>query len=134
MRTVLAFFDLNERAYYGHVGPRTDGDTGVVRGAHGSKSEPQLVFWQQLLCYLGVVVGVVGSQAVNQYSAGKAISGVSVGEILVALVVGLVLLPIAYEKLRVDPTLPLLFQVGLFAQQGVFWQTLLIALGKTVSH
>lgn len=134
MESILAYFDLNERAYYGQTTSQTNGDAGVVRGTRGEKTDPQLAFWQQLLCYLGVVVGVIGSQAVNQYSAGKAITGVSVGEILVAFVVGLVLMPIAYEKLRIDPTLPLLFQVGLFAQQGVFWQTLLIALGKTVSR
>ena len=40
------------------------------------------------------------------------------------------IIPVVFRKLRVQADTPLVVRVGIFVQNGVFWQTLLSAIGK----
>jgi hypothetical protein len=86
---------------------------------------------KQLAVYAGVVAGVLLSSAVSSFQAGKVLNpSLSWPLALTAAVVGLVLFPQVYEKLRVHSGAPLLVQIGLAVQHGVFWQVLMGAIGR----
>ena len=83
--------------------------------------------------YLGVLVGVLGSTAVQQFKAGGEVAfRVSWGMLAVAALVALVLIPLVFEKLKVDPHAPFLVRLGLFVQNGVFWQVVMAGVAKAL--
>jgi len=94
---------------------------------------PHMSLWEQLLLYFGTVIGVIFSSAVMQFEPGESISiNISWASVLISSVVALVIMPIAFEKLRVGSDSPFIFRIGLFVQHGVFWQVLFGAAGKAV--
>ena len=89
--------------------------------------------WEQFTMYLGVVVGVLGSTAVQQFKAGGEVAfKVSWGMLVVAALVGLVVIPLVFEKLKVDPRAPFIVRLGLFVQNGVFWQVVMAGIAKAM--
>jgi hypothetical protein len=126
----IEYFNLNAK-------PVTEADAyiffayrrgGKKQGASNGRSA--MPWWEQFLMYAGVVVGVMFSSAViNANSAGLAISW---RYVVWACIVGLVLMPTVFRKLNVKPNAPLIVRLGLFVQNGVFWQTLVQAVGKSI--
>lgn len=106
----------------------------AVPPAAGAAAPAHLPVGKQLVIYLSVVVGVLFSSAVDQFKRGETPAlDVRVGVVAVVAVVGLVIFPQAYEKLRLSSTLPLLVQVGLSLQNGIFWHVLFTAIGKAIA-
>lgn len=102
--------------------PKSTGDTDL------SSAERQLQSMsiaRQLLMYGAVIVGVIFSGAIQE---GKTFP-TSLREVLFGLlvsgVIALILMPVVYEKVMVDPTAPLIVHLGLFVQHGVFWRVIL---------
>jgi multidrug transporter EmrE-like cation transporter len=86
---------------------------------------------EQIAIYFGIVAGVLFSSAAMQMKSGAPVSvNISAASILLSLVIAFVVLPVAYEKLAVNPASPLLVRIGLAVQHGVFWQVLLGSIGK----
>jgi hypothetical protein len=96
---------------------------------------PVMVWWEQLLLYACIVFGVLFSAAVLQYVATGNIARIqfTASSVLVATIVGLVVAPFAFEKVRLSPDAPIISRMGLFAQHGVFFQVLFGALQKAIS-
>lgn len=100
-------------------------------------TQPQLKkmpFAEQLLMYIGILIGVVFSSAVQQFKSGSTINlNITIGSLLVAAIVALAIMPLIFEKLNVRPDAPLLVRFGLFVQNGVFWHVLFGSIGKIIS-
>ncbi len=77
---------------------------------------------EQLLMYCGVVLGV--------YCSGLVRGQETKTTLLLAGLIALIIIPIAFEKLHIDPKAPFLVRFGLFVQNGVFWDVLFGVLGK----
>ncbi len=83
--------------------------------------------------YLGTLIGVVFSNAVDNFRTGKETTlRITSTEILVSAVIALIIIPAVYEKLKLDPKAPLLVQFGFFVQNGVFWQVLISYVGRVL--
>ena len=88
--------------------------------------------WDQISMYFGVLLGVVFSSAVQQFKPSGAVNlNVTLGTLLVAALVALVIIPVVFEKLSVRPDAPFIVRFGLFVQSGVFWQVMISSLSKT---
>lgn len=61
--------------------------------------------WDQIIMYCGVLLGVVLVQPSNNTSP-------------------------RFEKLSVRPDAPFVVRLGLFVQTGVFWQVIIVSIGK----
>lgn len=156
MNNLLRYFDLNERVYHSIVD--TQGVSILVtrtRSRSGKKNTQvsitkdteekeslervtnrvrRMPFWEQLTLYLGTVIGVAFSSAVTEFQNGKATnSTISILTIVSSAIIALVIIPIIFEKLHVDPDAPFLVRFGLFVQQGVFWQVLFGSIGKALA-
>jgi hypothetical protein len=119
---MLGYFDLNQR---------TKSAFKKEAEAKGMLGDKPLSLWRQLLLYFGVLVGVVFSSAVDKFKAGENIAiSFSPIVLLVAAVVALMLVPLVYQKLAVQPNSPLIVQLGLFVQSGVFWHTIVSTIAK----
>lgn len=89
--------------------------------------------WEQIVMYLGILLGVIFSSAVQQFKSGGAVSlNVTIGSLVVAAIVALVVIPLVFEKLSVRPDSPFIVRFGLFVQNGVFWHVTISSIGKTV--
>jgi hypothetical protein len=87
---------------------------------------------EQLLMYFGVVIGVVFSTVVQQFRSGQVLNlQITLGGLLVAAVIALVIVPVVFQKLTVRPDAPFLVRFGLFVQNGVFWHVLTSSIGKS---
>lgn len=75
---------------------------------------------EQLLMYVGVLLGVYCSGMIRGQEVQPTL--------LLAALIALIIVPISFEKLSVNPRAPLLVRFGLFVQNGVFWDVLLEAL------
>jgi hypothetical protein len=147
MNVIPNYFDLNKRAAKSvkriegfpikkkgekDVGPLSTQEKREPRPAHLKKA-PKMPLWQQLLLYLGIVIGVVFSSAVMQFKSGQPISlNISLTTIFISIIVGLIIIPLAFERLNVKPDSPLIVRFGLFVQHGVFWQVILGLIGKAL--
>lgn len=133
----IEYFDLNRRALRAAAPPRAVENRMLqVEGGAGAPSPPpppHVPFWEQLLMYFGIVVGVLFSSAVSQFKAGESVGlKFTVATVVLSLVVAFVIVPAAFEKLNARLDAPLLVRVGLFVQHGVFWNVLFAAVGKAI--
>ncbi|KYK31124.1 MAG: hypothetical protein AYK19_17260 [Theionarchaea archaeon DG-70-1] len=88
---------------------------------------------RQILMYVGVFVGVLFSTAVSHFKSGEEITlAMTLGEVVAAAVIALVIMPLVYEKLQLYSKAPLIVQFGLFVQNGVFWHVLIELVLKGV--
>jgi hypothetical protein len=89
--------------------------------------------FEQVVMYAGVVVGVILSGTVQQYKVGEPVTlRLTWGTGAMAAVVGLIIIPQVFEKLKVDSEAPFIVRLGLFVQNGVFWQVMFSAIGKAM--
>lgn len=147
------YFDLNKRAAAGlgvnlslpplaapsdipasPVGPKIEPPATILSPHPTQPQLKKMSFAEQLLMYIGVLIGVVFSSAVQQFRAGSIVNlNVTIGSLLVAAIVALAIIPFIFEKLNVRPDAPLLVRFGLFVQNGVFWHVLFGSIGKIIS-
>ncbi len=132
---VFSYWDLNQpskRAKYIFA---------LQRAADPTQQAPELPApqvklscWDQTWMYLGTVLGVLLSFLLRQMDSGVALdltSSLTWFNVVVALFVALVVIPYAYKRVDVDPTTPFIVRLGLFVQNGVFWQVIMGLVGKT---
>ncbi len=96
---------------------------------------PELVkkmpWWEQILLYMGMLIGVILSSVVTEYMSGNAVElKTSISVLIISAVIALVVIPKAFEYLKFTPDMPLIGRLGLFVQYGVFWNVLLGSIGK----
>lgn len=143
MISFTSYFNLNERALSAHKALPLSTRRKAARRRPAAKKRaaaaptppppPHMPLWEQLVLYIGTVVGVIFSSAVMQFEPGESIPiTISWASVLISSVVALVIMPIAFEKLRVRSDSPFIFRIGLFVQHGVFWQALVGAAGKAI--
>jgi hypothetical protein len=121
------------------IAPKPAAPLGSATGAFTQTILPQapanqIPIMEQILMYIGTVLGVVFSSAAMQFSAGKLDRiAIRAPAVIVAMVVAFVIIPVTFEKLNVKADAPLLVRFGLFVQHGVFWQVLFGTVGKAIS-
>jgi len=137
----VKYFDLNDRVQRAR---RNNGD-GVMKewpefpsgpGNHSSGNSasenneaPTISAARQLLMYIGTFLGVLLSTAVTHFQSGNVDLAITVGEVALSAVIALVIIPLVYEKLMLNPRAPLIVQFGIFVQNGVFWHVLIDSVG-----
>ncbi len=89
--------------------------------AFTQSQDGQLSFADQLLMYLGVLLGI--------YFGGVIRAQNSKPTFILAAFIALSVVPIAFEKLSINPKAPLVVRFGLFVQNGVFWDVMFQAIG-----
>ncbi len=138
---LLKYFDLNQRArpVPSAKRPGMPQKAGRIAWPIWDFTQPQKVLeaaWlafthqeagsismaEQLLMYCGVLGGVYFSGVIRGQDFRPTL--------LLAAVVALMIIPIAFEKLSINPRAPLIVRFGLFVQNGVFWDVLLQAIGN----
>jgi len=98
------------------------------------KSTSALTVAEQIFLYTGLVLGVLLSRAVTDFDPTKpAVLNFTLGTIVVALIVALVIVPYAYAQLRMNAVAPFIVRLALFVQHGVFWETLVRGANKGMS-
>ena len=142
---LLKYFDLNRRANKGRINrpevtetrnnfiqhwilpsevsvePRRDIFLSLWT-AFTQRGEGQLSPADQLLMYLGVLVGVYFSGMIRAQS--------SKSTFVLAAFIALTIVPVVFEKLSINPKAPLLVRFGLFVQSGVFWDVMFQAIAS----
>lgn len=109
----------------GGVGP-------TVSESQGKGKKTGMMPWgEQILMYLGILVGVVFSSAIQQYMADRPFDfSLPLFRLILSAVVAWLLMPYVYKNMDVAPDTPLLIRCGLFVQNGVFCQVIFGAIGK----
>ena len=127
----MKYFDLNKRVQKGlkNNGGVVEKDPGLTDSSRASKI-PALSFPHQLLMYLGTFLGIVFSTAICQFRSGSVHLEFPIGEIILSAVIAVVIIPLVYEKLMLNPRAPLIVQLGIFVQNGVFWHVLIDSVGS----
>ena len=142
---LLKYFDLNRRANKGRINrpevtetrnnfiqqwilpsevsvePRRDIFLSLWT-AFTQRGEGQLSPADQLLMYLGVLIGVYFSGMIRAQS--------SKSTFVLAAFIALTIVPVVFEKLSINPKAPLLVRFGLFVQSGVFWDVMFQAIAS----
>jgi len=97
------------------------------------KTKSKLSIAEQLFMYLGIVIGILFSTYVSQFKSGdEFVIQFKWNAIIVSLIIGLILIPTVYEKLKIRSDSPFIVRFGLFVQNGVFWQVIVGSIGKTI--
>jgi hypothetical protein len=110
------------------------GETARPSSQQRAVSVRKMSFWEQLLLYVGLVIGVIFSSYVMQFKSGETIHlNITVTTALISAVIALIITPFVFEKLSVRPESPLLVRFGLFVQHGVFWQVVFGLIGKAMA-
>lgn len=123
---MLNYFDLNNKA---EKDPAVSMKSLPAEAA--PKREGRLSGNQQLLMYFGLLIGVLFSAAINQLKKGEAANlNMDPATIIISAVIALMLVPMVYKNLNIDPKAPFIVQFGLFVQNGVFWNIIVDSLGK----
>jgi len=126
----VKYFDLNDRI---QRGLKNNGgiqkDTELTESSHDSIM-PTLSLPHQLLMYVGTFLGIVFSTAICQFRSGSIHLEFPIGEIILSAVIAVMIIPLVYEKLMLNPRAPLIVQFGIFVQNGVFWHVLIDSIGS----
>jgi hypothetical protein len=128
----MKYFDLNERVQKGlknNGGSLREKDPGLTDSSRAPEISV-LSFLHQLLMYLGTFLGIVFSTAICQFRSGNIQLTLPIGEIILSAVIAVVIIPLVYEKLMLNPRAPLIVQFGIFVQNGVFWHVLIDSVGS----
>ena len=130
------YFDLNDRA---QRALKNNGDTvpfsepGNCCNLDSVEQEKQAIsVAHQLVMYIGTFIGVLLSTAVTHFRSGTLELTITVGEVALSAVIALVIIPLVYEKLMLNPRAPLIVQFGVFVQNGVFWHVLIDSIGSVL--
>ena len=126
LRKIQQYFDLTEPKQYDDVPLYLGPDEEI------QPQEQPMSLVEQLLLYVGCVLGVLFSSTVQSLPDDPLLS-FSLSSFAVAAVIALAVAPQAYKKLKIEKSTPILFRIGLFVQQGVFWHVLIGAAGAVTS-
>jgi hypothetical protein len=119
---MLGYFNLSKRAIKGRL---------KKSGASGNGESMSPI--SQVFLYVGILIGVVFSNAVTQFSGGTEPKiTINVVTAVISAIVALVVVPYVYQKLTLDPKSPFIVQFGFFVQHGIFWQVIMGAIGKAI--
>lgn len=77
---------------------------------------------------LGVLITFVFKDGLKEFDPSK----LSWATFLAACLISLVIIPSVFAKVQVDSKVPFVVRFGLCVQNGVFWQVLFDAAGKSV--
>jgi len=140
---MFKYFDINNRAQkaWGQrsettTGIRTEAEAEITKEEEKRQMAPSVKLspLKQIFMYLGILLGVLFSSAVNQFAKENSISiTINIGILLISAIIAFMLIPIVYEKLKLNPEAPLLVQFGIFIQNGVFWHVIFNSIGKITS-
>jgi len=136
MNAVFGYFDLYKKAAPAAAGKSIESAirANLVEPAP-APAEATPSWWKQLLLYLGIVVGVFFSSAIMQFKAHSPISFTfSWPVLIVSMVIGCIIMPVAYDKLAIKPRAIFAVQFSLFVQTGVFWNVLIDAIAKGINQ
>jgi len=128
----VKYFDLNDRVQKGlknNGGVVLEKDLGMADSSR-DPTMSVLSFSHQLLMYLGTFLGIMFSTAICQFRSGNIQLSLPIGEIILSAVIAVVIIPLVYEKLMLNPRAPLIVQFGIFVQNGVFWHVLIDSIGS----
>jgi hypothetical protein len=127
----MKYFDLNDRVQKGlkNNGGIIEKDPGLTDSSRAPEISV-LSFIHQLLMYLGTFLKIVFSTAICQFRSGNIQLTLPIGEIILSAVIAVVIIPLVYEKLMLNPRAPLIVQFGIFVQNGVFWHVLIDSVGS----
>jgi hypothetical protein len=128
------YFNLNKRARNNNgtaVGglPEVISETGCQVQENPEEVPTRLSVGYQVLMYVGTFIGVLLSTAVTHFQSGNTLT-FTLGEVVISAVIALVIIPVVYEKLNLNPEAPFIVQFGLFVQNGVFWHVLIDSIGS----
>lgn len=143
------YFDLNKRALKGRqqfmkvdlhgVTKKKSSLMGLELRNEKKPSEIQhedldgLSLSRQIFMYIGVFIGVLFSSLVDQFKQGGNVHiSFTVGQIIVSSVIALVIIPVVYEKLNLNPHAPFVVQFAIFVQNGIFWQVVIKAISAAI--
>jgi hypothetical protein len=119
MSSALDYFDLNKKP------------AGSLKAQITEKDKMSVL--DQIVMYIGVLIGIVLSPTINNYAEGKPILfSLNVPLLLVSAAIALIIIPYVYKKIDVDPSAPFIVKLGLFVQNGVFWQLIFSSIGKAI--
>jgi hypothetical protein len=127
----MKYFDLNDRVQKGlkNNGGVLEENPGITDSSD-DPTLPVLSLPHQLLMYVGTFLGIVFSTAICQFRSGSINLEFPIGEIMLSAVIAVVIIPLVYEKLMLNPKAPLIVQFGIFVQNGVFWHVLIDSVGS----
>lgn len=139
MKFLIDYFNLNKRVVMPSVQmPSAKLDYKVESmpsqpPAGQPPAEPAMPAWEQILMYLGTVIGVLFSSAVSQWNNGSVPTiHFSVTTLIVSAVAALFIFPYIFKKLDIDPHASLFFRFALFVQNGISWHIIFGAVSKTI--
>ena len=99
------------------------------------ENTPELVkkmpWWEQIVMYIGVLLGVILNSFITDYMAGENIElKMSISVIIISAVIALVVVPKAFEYSKFTTDMPFIGRLGIFVQFGVFSNVLFGLVGK----
>lgn len=101
----------------------TSGPTPVDRRGNPAKA---LTLSQQLLIFVGTLIGVILKPAVETLKAGNIPDlKVAIPTIIVSVAISLIVIALTYRKEGLHTNAPLIVQIGYALQNGLLWQTLI---------
>jgi hypothetical protein len=88
---------------------------------------------QQITMYLGVLIGVIFSTAVNSYNQTGMINiNITLVQIGLSFIIALIIVPNVYERLSIQSDSPFIVQLGFFVMNGITWQVIMGTVGKAI--
>lgn len=78
----------------------------------------------QIFLYFGIFLGVFFSDFVYQYQSDLSDFHFSIGSLIFSIAISICLIPLLYDKLKIKPGSPYIYQFSLFFQQGILWKTI----------
>ena len=137
---ILSYFDLNMQLAEPEETPVKPTEKKIEKASKKvvvpllepiSHEERLTPLWEQVILYLGTVIGALFSSAIVLFTSGGAnFDLTSIKFLLSASIIAIFMMPILFEKLSVKTTAPFLAQFVLTVQNGVFWGILLSSISK----
>jgi len=145
---ISGYFDLSKPISARQPLPETvsvveEGNIGTVREPSKEKifirdldlterrppSKPKRRWWEQPLVYLGLLVGVLFSELVEDFRSGQPIN-FNTRVILCSIGVSFLLFPDLFKRLNAKTDSPLFVRCCISVQHGFFWQVILGTLNR----
>lgn len=90
----------------------------------------QLSLYEQIIMYLGIVLGTIASAFLRGTITVGNTNNRLVITIVLSFLIGLIIMPIIYERIKPDPNAPGIVRFALFVQNGFFWENLIEGFGR----
>lgn len=129
---MIDYFNLNQRYQHSLRNHKNIKALGIKKESHNTAS---VTFIHQVFIYISLLIGIVLSDAVLQYIQGGHIifNMPNIITVIICIVVALVVFPNVYSQIVSNPPKPILIQMGIAIQNGVFFQVVFKAMSKTIT-